>query len=285
MQDAVQSWTHTKSIADKTLTGCEDSLLSESLLLLEYGEAMANRRVAVVNDGSFYVGPPLAKRLAELGHDLVIGNPADGLINELESLGARAIGVEVSRDASNPDVAPSLAAAAMKNFGRIDSASIASGLIVTGSIVKSNRTDLDKVYSGCVVAPYEFLKAMLPIMVEQKAGQDLLITSASGSRPTPGAPLYSSMRAAATMLAKNAAGEMAKHNVQVNAVGTNFMDFPEFRRASGADDPEVRKKIEAQVPLGRLGTLDEFAHFCLPYLDGRSTFATGQYVSFSGGWS
>lgn len=285
MQDAVQSWTHTKSIADKTLTGCEDSLLSESLLLLEYGEAMANRRVAVVNDGSFYVGPPLAKRLAELGHDLVIGNPADGLINELESLGARAIGVEVSRDASNPDVAPSLAAAAMKNFGRIDSASIASGLIVTGSIVKSNRTDLDKVYSGCVVAPYEFLKAMLPIMVEQKAGQVLLITSASGSRPTPGAPLYSSMRAAATMLAKNAAGEMARHNVQVNAVGTNFMDFPEFRRASGADDPEVRKKIEAQVPLGRLGTLDEFAHFCLPYLDGRSTFATGQYVSFSGGWS
>jgi 3-oxoacyl-[acyl-carrier protein] reductase len=93
------------------------------------------------------------------------------------------------------------------------------------------------------------------------------------------------MRAGATMMAKNAAQEMARHKVQVNSVGTNYMDFPEFRRASGADDPEVRKKIESQVPLGRLGTLDEFAHFCLPYLDGRSTFATGQYVSFSGGWS
>ena len=246
---------------------------------------MTNRRVAVINDGSFYVGPPLARRLAESGHDLVIGNPASGLIEELEAMGARAVGVEVSRDSSKPEVAPALAATAMSTFGRIDSASIASGLIVTGSILKSTREDLDKVYSGCVVAPYEFLKAMLPFMVEQKSGQILLITSASGSRPTPGAPLYSSMRAGATMLAKNAASEMAKHNVQVNAVGTNFMDFPEFRRASGADDPEVRKKIEAQVPLGRLGTLDEFAHFCLPYLDGRSTFATGQYVSFSGGWS
>ena len=87
------------------------------------------------------------------------------------------------------------------------------------------------------------------------------------------------------MLAKNAAGEMARHNVQVNAVGTNYMDFPEFLRASGGNDPEVRKKIEKQVPLGRLGTVEEFSRFCMPYLDGTSTFATGQYVSFSGGWS
>jgi 3-oxoacyl-[acyl-carrier protein] reductase len=246
---------------------------------------MTSRRVALINDGSFYVGPPLAKRLAESGHDIVIGNPADGLLEELESLGAKAVGVDDVRDLSKPETAPTLVAAAMKAFGRIDCAVMSSGLIVTGSLVKSSREDLDKVYSGCVVAPYEFLKAVLPVMVDQKGGQVLVITSASGSRPTPGAPLYSSMRAGATMMAKNAAQEMARHNVQVNSVGTNYMDFPEFRRASGADDPEVRKKIESQVPLGRLGTLDEFAHFCLPYLDGRSTFATGQYVSFSGGWS
>lgn len=246
---------------------------------------MTSRRVALINDGSFYVGPPLAKRLAESGHDIVIGNPADGLLEELESLGAKAVGVDDVRDLSKPETAPTLVAAAMKAFGRIDCAVMSSGLIVTGSLVKSSREDLDKVYSGCVVAPYEFLKAVLPVMVDQKGGQVLVITSASGSRPTPGAPLYSSMRAGATMMAKNAAQEMARHNVQVNSVGTNYMDFPEFRRASGADDPEVRKKIESQVPLGRLGRLDEFAHFCLPYLDGRSTFATGQYVSFSGGWS
>lgn len=246
---------------------------------------MTTRRVALVNDGSFYVGPPLARRLAESGHDIVIGSPADGLEAELQSLGARVVAVDGARDLSKPDSASKLVNAAISHFGRLDAAVMSSGLIVTGSIAKSSREDLDKVYSGCVVAPYEFLKAVLPVMTEQKSGQVLVITSASGSRPTPGAPLYSSMRAAATMLARNAASEMARHNVQVNAVGTNYMDFPEFRRASGADDPEVRKKIESQVPLGRLGTLDEFAHFCLPYLDGRSTFATGQYVSFSGGWS
>lgn len=246
---------------------------------------MTTRRVALINDGSFYVGPPLAKRLAESGHDIVIGNPANGLIHELESLGVNAVGVDNVRDLAQPKTASALVNAAKSAFGRIDCAAMSSGLIVTGSLVKSSREDLDKVYSGCVVAPYEFLKAVLPVMVEQRSGQVLVITSASGSRPTPGAPLYSSMRAAATMLAKNAAQEMARHNVQVNSVGTNYMDFPEFRRATGADDPDVRKKIESQVPLARLGTLDEFAHFCLPYLDGRSTFATGQYVSFSGGWS
>lgn len=243
------------------------------------------RPVAIINDGSFYVGPPLARALARSGFDLVIGDPAEGLASELEALGSSIVSVSKVRDISRPENAEKLVGAAIDAFGRIDSAVMFSGLIVTGSILKSTREDLDKVYNGCVVAPYEFLKATLPTMVNQKSGQVLLITSASAARPTPGAPLYSSMRAAATMLAKNSAMEMAKNNVQVNAIGTNFMDFPEFRRASGADDPETRKKIEAQVPLGRLGTVDEFAHFCMPYLDGQSTFATGQFVSFSGGWS
>jgi 3-oxoacyl-[acyl-carrier protein] reductase len=63
------------------------------------------------------------------------------------------------------------------------------------------------------------------------------------------------------------------------------MDFPEFLRASGGDDPEVRAKLEAQVPLGRLGTVDEFAHFCMPFVDGKSGFTTGQFVAYAGGWA
>ncbi len=243
------------------------------------------RPVAVINDGSFYVGPPLARALAVSGYDLVIGDIAEGLKDELSSLGSSVVDVPKARDVSDPAKAQKLVDAALDAFGQVDSAVMFSGLIVTGSILKSSREDLDKVYNGCVVAPYEFLKAALPPMVAQKSGQVLIVTSASAARPTPGAPLYSSMRAAATMLARNSAMEMAKNNVQVNAVGTNYMDFPEFRRASGADDPDVRKKIESQVPLGRLGTVEEFAHFCMPYLDGKSTFATGQFVSFSGGWS
>jgi 3-oxoacyl-[acyl-carrier protein] reductase len=242
-------------------------------------------RVTVINDGRFYAGPPLARFLAERNHDVVIGDAPDELMQQLHSTGVKALNVQGVNSRGNTQGFQQLVSAAMENFGRIDSASMFSGQIITGSILKSTREDLDALYEGCLVLPYEFLKAVLPVMKEQQSGQVLIITSASGSRPTPGAPLYSSMRAGASMLARNAASEMAKFSVQVNAVGTNFMDFPEFLRASGATDPEVRKKVESQVPLNRLGTLEEFASFCMPYLDGTSRFATGQFVSFSGGWS
>ena len=86
------------------------------------------------------------------------------------------------------------------------------------------------------------------------------------------------------MLIKNVALEVARHGVQINAVGTNFMDFPEFLRASGGNDPAVRTKIEAAVPMKRLGTVEECAAFCMAFLDGTSQFTTGQFVGYAGGW-
>jgi NAD(P)-dependent dehydrogenase (short-subunit alcohol dehydrogenase family) len=119
---------------------------------------------------------------------------------------------------------------------------------------------------------------------QDDGGQILVFTSATGARPTPGAPLYSSARAGASMLVRNVAAEVVAKNVQVNAIGTNFIDFDGFLRASRADDPEGRARVEAQVPMGRLGGLDELAHFSLPFLDGQSRFVTGQFVPFAGGW-
>jgi 3-oxoacyl-[acyl-carrier protein] reductase len=80
--------------------------------------------------------------------------------------------------------------------------------------------------------------------------------------------------------------EYAADGVCVNAVGTNFMDFPGFLRASGADaDPERRARIERQTPARRLGTMTELAEFTAVLLEGATRFQTGQFFSFSGGWS
>ncbi|MGD0592385.1 MAG: SDR family oxidoreductase [Acidimicrobiales bacterium] len=245
----------------------------------------STRRVAIVGNGSFYVGPALCRALAARGHDLVVGDPADDLLAELEAAG---VGVEAVSGVSNlakADSAPRLAGAALARFGRIDAAVAFSGVIVTGRFVNSTLDDLRSVVLSCLEAPYHFLKAMVAPMIEQGEGQLLVITSAAGARPTPGAPLYSAVRAGATMLARNVADEVARYGVQVNAVGTNFMDFPEFLAASGATDPGVRAKIESQVPLGRLGTMEEFAAFSMPYLDGSSRFTTGQFVAYAGGWA
>jgi NAD(P)-dependent dehydrogenase (short-subunit alcohol dehydrogenase family) len=244
-----------------------------------------SNQVTVLNNAGFYVGPSLARVLAARGRNLVLGDPAPGLVEELLALGVEIEVVEGVKNLEDPASSEKLVAAAMNRFGRIDSAAMFSGAIVTGRFLNSSISDLRSVLSGCVEAPYHFMKSVLPHMVDAQSGQLLVITSASAARPTPGAPLYSSARAAATMLTKNVAMEVARHGVQVNAVGTNFMDFPEFLKASGATDPAVRKKIEAQVPLGRLGTVEEFASFCMPYIDGTSRFTTGQFVAYAGGWA
>src|SRR4051794_1240577 len=245
---------------------------------------MLSRRVAIVSDAAGYVGPFVARLLAERDHDLVVGDPADGLVGELQASGAAVEAVTGVRDLSNPESAERLVAAAIARFGRIDSATAFTGRIVIGRFLRSSLDDMRAALAGCVEAPYNFLRAVVPVMVEQQAGQVLVFTSAAGARPTPGAPLYSSARAGANMLVRNVAAEVVSHGVQVNAVGTNFMDFPEFLKANRAEDAEGRARVEAMVPMGRLGTLEELASFSAPYVDGTSRFATGQFVAYAGGW-
>jgi 3-oxoacyl-[acyl-carrier protein] reductase len=246
---------------------------------------MSERRIALVAGAGFYVGPHLARLLAARGHDLVLGDPDPALVEELGATGAQVEAVQGTRDLADPAASRRLVDAALASFGRIDSATAFSGQIVTGRFLRSTPDDFRTVIEGCMMAPYHFLHAVLAPMVERGDGQVLVITSASAARPTPGAPLYSAARAGATHLVRNVADEVARHRIQVNAVGTNYMDFPEFRRASRADDPEVRARLEAQVPLGRLGTMEEFAHFCAPFVDGTSRFTTGQFVAYAGGWA
>jgi len=242
------------------------------------------RRVALLNEAGGYVGPAMAREWARRGHDLVLGNPADGLVDELAALGAEVVVVDGVRNLAKPEAAPALVSAALERFGRIDAAAAFTGQIIGGRFTKSSIEDLRTLVIGCLEAPYNFLRAVTEPMIAQGSGQIALITSAAGARPTPGAPLYSSVRAAATMLAKNVALEIARSGVQVNALGTNFMDFPEFHAAAGTDDPDVRAAYEAQIPLGRFGTMEEFASFSMAFLDGTSGFTTGQFVGYAGGW-
>ena len=165
------------------------------------------RRVALISDAAGYVGPSLARLLAPL-HDLVVGDPEHGLVADL---------------------------------GRLDAAVAFTGRIVVGRFLRSSVDDLRDALVGCVEAPYQFLRGVVPAMVERGGGQVLVFTSAAGARPTPGAPLYSSARAAANMLIRNVAEEVVGRNVQVNAIGTNFMDFPGSCALTGPRSPRAAR--------------------------------------------
>jgi NAD(P)-dependent dehydrogenase (short-subunit alcohol dehydrogenase family) len=244
-----------------------------------------DRRVALISDASSYVGPELARLLAERGHDLVVGDPDPALAEELTRSGASVEAVAGARDLAVAGSSERLLTAALERFGRLDSAIAFTGRIVVGKFLHSSIDDLRDAVTGCLEGPYNFLRVVVPAMVDRGGGQVLVFTSAAGARPTPGAPLYSAARAGANMLVRNVAAEVAGQDVQVNAIGTNFMDFPAFLKANRAEDPEGRARVEARVPMGRLGGLDELAHFASPFVDGTSRFTTGQFVAFAGGWA
>lgn len=243
------------------------------------------QRVAIIADANMHVGPDLARKLAQRNHALVLGDPTPALVEELRAAGAHFEVVNGVDDLTQPEAVLSLVEVAINRFGQLDAACIRTGRIITGDFLGATYEDLETLMSVNIVSVFHALQALLPPMVKSGSGQVLIVTSATGLRPQPNAALYSATRAAANMMVKNAALSVAEHGVTVNAVGTNFLDYPGFIAATGAESPEIRKQIEAKVPLRRLGRPQEVAHFCASLLDGANSFQTGQFFSLSGGWS
>lgn len=257
---------------------------------------MTSRPVCLITMASGYVGPALARTMASRGFDLALQVPErhgtlvadesvpEDLVAELAASGARAE-IIAGHDLSTATGNQAIVAAALERFGRLDAACLVTGVIITGRFLdmttdqweRVKHTNLDMVFHG--------LQAVLPPMVAHGSGQVVVFTSATGARPEPKVSIYSATRAGANALVRAVGLEHAATGVTVNAIGTNYMDFPGFRAASGADDPERRARIEAQVPMRRLGTMEELAEFTAVLLDGRTRFQTGQFFSFSGGWS
>ena len=244
-----------------------------------------SRRIALISDANVHVGPDLARVLAARGHDLVLGDPADGLVTELGEAGTAVETVTGVDDLADPAAIARLLQAARDRFGRVDAACLRTGRIIGGPLSKASLDDLHALSRHNIEAVFHILQAVVPVMLAQGGGQIVIVTSATGAKPAPQAALYSATRAAANMLVKNAALEVASKGVTINAVGTNFLDYPGFIAANGAADPEIRARLERRVPIGRLGTTTEVAHFCAALLDGHNRFQTGQFFSLSGGWS
>ena len=156
---------------------------------------------------------------------------------------------------------------------------------MTGSVFDTSVETLRSQVSENLESVLHTIQTVLPPMMQAGSGQVVIVTSGAGGKPVLQAPIYSATRAAANMLVKATALSIAESGVTLNAVGTNYLDYPQFRAATGADDPDVRAALESQVPMRRLGTTEEVAHFCAGLLDGRSNFQTGHFFSISGGWS
>lgn len=243
------------------------------------------KRVAILVDTQTHMMPALAREMVRRDHNLVIGNVADGLPEELKRMGAEFEVVPGNLDLTKASSVQKLVKAAQDRFGRIDSACVRTGVHGTGDILQATPSDFQTQYEGNMLSVLHALKALLPPMVAQGSGQIVINTSATGLRPTPAGTLYSATRAGANSLVRSAGLTVADKGVTVNATGTYAMDYPSFIEDIGAEDPDVRRQAEAGIPMKRFGKPEEAAHFVATLIDGVGTFQTAQFFSIGGGWA
>jgi 3-oxoacyl-[acyl-carrier protein] reductase len=249
-------------------------------------------RTAVITDAQLNIGPYLARELARLNYNLVIADVRKGLPDELRSLGAAKV-VEVpgiEQEAPNhegrPGVIQKVVDAAMNEFGGFDSAFIRTALHhPPGDILETTGKGLFQHYEQNCLAVMYALQAVLPPLMAAGRGQVVVQTSATGGKPQPTMMAYSVMRAAANMMCRCAAMTAAPKGVCVNVIGTNFMNYPGFREAAGAEDDAVYQNILKEIPMRRLGETEEAAHLALALLDGYNMYTTGNFFPVAGGFN
>ncbi len=244
------------------------------------------RRVVILADANTHMMPALALKMVRRNHDLVLGDAKDGLAEELIKLGAKVEVVPDTADQTKPDTIQKLVDRAKEAFGGFDAACIRTGVHGMGSLLDNTSEDCDIQYEGNFRSVFYALKALLPPLIEQGAGQVVINTSAAGARPQGYAALYCATRAGANALIRAAGLDVAPHGVTVNGTGTYAMDYPSFLHDVGADtDPAKRKEQEDMLPTRRLVQPEDAAHFVAALIDGKAHGQTAQYFTIDGGWS
>jgi 3-oxoacyl-[acyl-carrier protein] reductase len=255
---------------------------------LKTNATKGGKRVIIINDALLQIGPPLARNFAKKGYNLVIAQPAKGLVKECEGHGAKVIvvpGIEQHgpNDERRPDSTQKLVDAAIKEFGGFDSAYIRTAQHMPGDIFHINAKDMQLLYEGNFLAVVYALQSVLPPLMEKGAGQVVVLTSASSTQGLSDFLGYTAMRAAANTLIQGAAMTAAPKGVCVNAFGTNFLNYPDAVESYGGEDKMAA--VASNLPLGRFGEPEEMAHLAMALLDGYNMFTTGQSFMIAGGYN
>ena len=139
---------------------------------------------------------------------------------------------------------------------------------------------------GALVDPLPRLcRAVLPAMIERRAGKILLMGSASALRGMKRASTYSAARGAQLAYVQSVGVEVAGHNVQVNAIAQNFVDNATYFPAEVQANPRFQERLKREVPLGRLVSATEDAEFAAYLCSEAANCFVGQVFPVCGGWA
>jgi NAD(P)-dependent dehydrogenase (short-subunit alcohol dehydrogenase family) len=255
-------------------------------------EANLSGRVAVITGGSKGLGREIGVRMAASGADVVlVARNADTLAEARKVVGATAKGRvhAVSCDVSKADDIAGAYADIMKTFGRVDIVVNNAGTSQTGPFASITdetwQADLDlKLF-----AAIRLTRLAWPQMIERKWGRVINVLNIGAKAPKGGTAPTTVSRAAGMALTKVLAGEGAPHNVLVNALHVGLIDSDQWARKhaqSGKGSYEdFLAKMGEGVPLGRIGTAEEFANVACFLASDLASYVTGASINVDGNLS
>jgi 3-oxoacyl-[acyl-carrier protein] reductase len=238
-------------------------------------------RVAVITGGTRGIGLASARLLAEDGASVVVsGRDAgrlDAAVKELEALGVAALGI--AADAAKREDCDRLVDAAKERFGRIDVLVNNAGMTRDQLLVRMKDEDWDQVLDVNLRGVFLMTRAAGKVMMRQKSGRIINITSTAGAMGNAGQVNYSAAKAGVIGLTKAAARELAHWNILVNAVAPGLIDTD----MTATVPAEARQALLDQVPLKRIGVAREVAEMVRFLAGDGAAYITGQTIHVNGG--
>jgi 3-oxoacyl-[acyl-carrier protein] reductase len=242
----------------------------------------SENKVAVITGSSRGIGRAIALRLAQNGARIVVnyrGNQAAAseVVEQIRAGGGEAILVQA--DVSRVDQAQALIDAAKKAFGRVDILVNNAGTTRDTLIMRMSEEDWDVVIDTNLKGTFNCIRAVSRLMLRQRYGRIVNVTSVSGLAGNVGQANYASAKAGLIGLTKTVAKELGSRNITCNAVAPGYI--PTDLTASLPEDL-VQNAIE-RTPLGRTGTVEDVAAAAAFLASDEAGFITGQVLAVDGG--
>mgnify|MGYP001253790990 CR=1 FL=1 len=240
-------------------------------------------KTAVITGASRGIGAVIAKRLNELNYNLVLNyrtNTAlmEDLINNFTNKESKNIIVQC--DISLYEDAKKLIDEAFKTFGRVDVLINNAGITKDNILPLMTEEEFDRVIDINLKGTFNCCKHVAKIMMKQKEGRIVNISSVVGLAGNPGQVNYSASKAGIIGMTKSIARELGKKNILVNAVAPGFI---KTEMTDGIPD-EIKAKMLESIPLQRFGLPEDIAD-CVEFLiSDKASYITGQVISVNGGF-
>lgn len=243
---------------------------------------MLKGKTAVVTGAARGIGRAIALLLAKNGANLVINyRSSDKAINELaEEIKSFGVSCQVVQgDVSNFDDAKNIIETAVSTFGTLDILVNNAGITKDGLLMRMKEDDFDSVISVNLKGAFNCIKHASSIMLKQKSGRIINISSVVGITGNAGQVNYSASKAGVIGMTKSTAKELASRGITVNAVAPGFIvtDMTEVL------SDKVKDQIKLTIPLKKLGEAEDVANLVVFLASERAKYITGQVINVDGG--